>query len=153
MTLSEAWGVFSISKIFVAGCKNKDAFSKHSLFNHQCLKPRSDSFPRCLALVHLFWIWVKWKGYVSANWTDIFQKVLSSNLLYLVEFHDHVLVQAAIGFKHIFAMINLEVMNFHNMALPFSLIAKLFLVIQCLNIECLVSILLTCWQKNEFHDN
>lgn len=114
MTLSEAWGVLSISKNFVAGCINKDAFSKHSLFNHQCLKTQSDSLPRCLALVHLFWIWVKWKGYVSANWTDIFQKVLSSNLLYLVEFHDHVLVQAAIGFKHIFAMINLEIMNFHN---------------------------------------
>lgn len=114
MTLSEAWAVLSISKIFVAGCINKDAFSKHSLFNHQCLKTLSDSLPRCLALVHLFWIWVKWKGYVSANWTDIFQKVLSSNLLYLVEFHDHVLVQAAIGFKHIFAMINLEIMNFHN---------------------------------------
>lgn len=42
------------------------------------------------------------------------KNVLNSTLLFLIEFHNHVLVQAVVGRKYTLAMINLEIINCHN---------------------------------------
>jgi hypothetical protein len=69
------------------------------------------------------------------------KNVLNSTLLFLIEFHNHVLVQAVGGRKYTLAMINLEIINCHNTNdTALFVIFKLFLAVlpQC-RMSCIFS--------------